>query len=360
MLAEWLEPYWAEAQRWMNLLKPYHPIPSHLNPESLQTLLSQLDSQDAGVWIKVRLLGLELQGLSRMFMGRAVILLSLYNRVLPPFADALEELEPSGAPVWAIEFLESYFSHNHVKFLEKDLKSRDNPRRLAVLRHVVQERQGYDTVYDAISRLYIPTCAELCASGINPYWGMRHVRHEVGLPRWLYALWQMVFNTMEPRFSGQMEWNEVHVRLANLLRLPKAWGGRHSVLSLMRVGDDRVLTPPLWCMTVPQSLQKACVSHLTEADAFLYFADLLPAIDPPPVSLTQIQVPQPQPPLPSFADSHDLIDPPSTVIEVDLDAVTIPHDASLSRLLGSREAPIRIDLPSTVIDVDLNFGHYPT
>ncbi|KAF9502855.1 hypothetical protein BS47DRAFT_1403025 [Hydnum rufescens UP504] len=413
MLAEWLEPYWAEAQRWMNLLKPYHPIPSHLNPESLQTLLSQLDSQDAGVWIKVRLLGLELQGLSRMFMGRAVVLLSLYNRVLPPvwptdvalmgtfvehsrrseFADALEELEPSGAPVWAVEFLESYFSHDRVKFSEKDSKSRDNPRRSAVLRHVAQERQGYDTVYDAISRLYIPTHAELCASGINPYWGMRHVRHEVGSPRWLYALRQMVFDTVEPGFSGQMEWNEVHVRLANLLRLPKAWGGRHSVLSLMRVGDDRVLTPPSWCTTVPRSLQKACVSHLAEADAFLYFADVFqctppprpvspsapPGYRPPPVSLTQIQVPQPQPPLPSSPTpticdlSHDAslsrplgsrespirIDPPSTVIEVDLDAVTIPHDASPSRLLGSREAPIRIDLPSTVIDVDLDSATIP-
>ncbi|KAF9516746.1 hypothetical protein BS47DRAFT_1390576 [Hydnum rufescens UP504] len=387
MLAEWLEPYWAEAQRWMNLLKPYHPIPSHLNPESLQTLLSQLDSQDAGVWIKVQFLGLELQGLSWMFMGRAVVLLSLYNRVLPPvwptdvalmgtfvehsrrseFADALEELEPSGAPVWAIEFLESYFSHDQC--------------------------QGYDTVYDAISQLYIPTRAELCTSGINPYWGMRHVHHEVRSPRWLYALQQMVFDTVEPGFSGQMEWNEVHVRLANLLRLPKAWGGRHSVLSLMRVGDDRVLTPPSWCTTVPRSLQKACVSHLAEADAFLYFADVFqctppprpvslsapPGYRPPPVSLTQIQVPQPQPPLPSSPTpmicdlSHDAslscplgsrespirIDPPSTVIEVDLDAVTIPHDASLSRLLGSREAPIRIDLPSTVIDVDLDSATIP-
>ncbi|KAF9503207.1 hypothetical protein BS47DRAFT_1402628 [Hydnum rufescens UP504] len=167
------------------------------------------------------------------------------------FADALEELEPSGAPVWAVEFLESYFSHDRVKFSEK----------IRSLATIPGDRRSFDTLrknvkdmtrwYDAISRLYIPTRAELCASGINPYWGMRHVRHEVGSPRWLYALRQMVFNTVEPGFSGQMEWNKVHVHLANLLRLPKAWGGRHSVLSLMRVGDDRVLTPPSWCTTVP-------------------------------------------------------------------------------------------------------------
>jgi hypothetical protein len=53
MLTEWLEPYWAEAKRWIELLKPYHPIPFHLNPESLKTFMSQLDSLDAGVWIKV-------------------------------------------------------------------------------------------------------------------------------------------------------------------------------------------------------------------------------------------------------------------------------------------------------------------
>ncbi|KAF9508885.1 hypothetical protein BS47DRAFT_1365648 [Hydnum rufescens UP504] len=336
MLAEWLEPYWAEAQRWMNLLKPYHPIPSHLNLESLQTLLSQLDSQDAGVWIKVQLLGRELQGLSRMFMGRAVVLLSLYNRVLPlvwptdvalmgtfvehshrsEFTDALEELEPSGAPVWAVKFLESYFSHDCVKFSEKDSKSRDNPRRSAVLRHIAQECQGYDMVYDAISRLYIPTHAELCASGINPYW--------VRSPRWLYVLRQMVFDTVEPRFSGQMEWNEVHVCLANLLRLPKAWGGRHSVLSLMRVPQPQ---PPLPSSPTPTICD---LSH----DA----------------SLSR--------PLGS-RESLIRIDPPSTVIEVDLDVVTIPHDASLSHLLGSREALIRIDLPSTVIDVDLDLTTIP-
>jgi hypothetical protein len=84
MLTEWLEPYWAEAKRWIKLLKPYHPIPFHLNPESLETFLSQLDSLDDGVWIKVQLLGLKLQGLSWMLMEQAVILLSLYNRVLPP------------------------------------------------------------------------------------------------------------------------------------------------------------------------------------------------------------------------------------------------------------------------------------
>ncbi|KAF9503650.1 hypothetical protein BS47DRAFT_1369379 [Hydnum rufescens UP504] len=347
------------AWRWMNLLKPYHPIPSHLNPESLQTLLSQLDSQDAGVWIKVRLLGLELQGLSRMFMGRAVVLLSLYNWVLPPVWPTMSlswghswstlvrsELQTlwrswnhQGHLSWAVEFLESYFSHDRVKFSEKDSKSRDNPRRSAVLRHVAQERQGYDTVYDAISRLYIPDPCRTLRLWHKPILGWSGTRSIV--------------------------------RLANLLRLPKAWGGRHSVLSLMRVGDDRVLTPPSWCTTVPRSLQKACVSHLAEADAFLYFADVFqctppprpvspsapPGYRPPPVSLTQIQVPQPQPPLPK---SPIIVDPPSTVIEVDLDKATTalasaaPHDTP-----GSAAHPSSITPDSDLHLISATFPQDP-
>ncbi|KAF9502758.1 hypothetical protein BS47DRAFT_1403149 [Hydnum rufescens UP504] len=175
-------------------------------------------------------------------------------------------------------------------------------------------------------------------------------------PRWLYALRQMVFDTVEPGFSGQMEWNEVHVRLANLLRLPKAWGGRHSS---------------------PDRCRRLAYRTSPKADAFLYFADIFqctppprpvslsapPGYRPPPVSLTQIQVPQPQPPLPSS--------PTPTICD-------LSHDASLSRPIGwistrslshmmrprhacwvRREAPIRIDLPSTVIDVDLDSATIP-
>jgi hypothetical protein len=58
-------------------------------------------------------------------------------------------------------------------------------------------------------------------------------------------------------------------------------------------------------------------------------------------------------------DSPIRINPPSTVIDVDLDVVTVPHDASLSCPLGLRESPIRIDPPSTVIDVDLKPATIP-
>jgi hypothetical protein len=201
------------------------------------------------------------------------------------FADTLEELEPSGVPVWVIRFPESYFSHDHPRFSEKDSKSRDNPRRSAVLRRVAEECRGYDTVYSAFSKLESLNCSELCASGMNPYHGMQHVCHEVGSPQWLYVLQQMVFNTVKPGFSGQMGWNEVHICLANLLQLPKAWGGRHLVLSLMRVGNNQILTPPSWCMTVPRSLQKACVWHLAEGDAILYFLNIFQGpLLPRPVS----------------------------------------------------------------------------
>jgi hypothetical protein len=48
------------------------------------------------------------------------------------------------------------------------------------------------------------------------------------------------------------------------------------------------------------------------------------------------------------------VDPTSTVIDVDLEPATIPHNASLSPLPGSTESPIIINPPSTVIEVDLN------
>ncbi|KAF9503501.1 hypothetical protein BS47DRAFT_1402348 [Hydnum rufescens UP504] len=171
----------------------------------------------------------------------------------------------------------------------------------------------------------------------------------------------MVFDTVEPGFSGQMEWNEVHVRLANLLRLPKAWGGRHSSPDCCRRLAYRTSL----------KLMHSYIS-LTYSNAprhlVLFPCQLLLAIDPPCVSHPDpgapTSAPLPSSPTPMIFDlSHDAslshllgsrespirIDPPSTVIEVDLDAVTIPHDASPSRLVSNNRRP-----PSTVIEVDLD------
>ena len=365
LLAKWIKPLWTETKTWLDLLSPYHTVPPPFHPCDIEMFLSQYSSWNASTWAEVRRLGLELQALSTMLMKRAIVLLSLYNRVLPPkwptevwlvgtfmemhrrseFADAEAELHGAGPPCWYIHITDRYFTNDPQRFSNDDEKCRTNRRRSAALRAAVTERSTpWKVIYTMEARVYPRSLSSFSFS--NPFYGMRDVRDEVGSPQWCYRLRNMIFDVVRPGFAGQSAWHEIHIRLANLLRLPLEYD-RPSVLSLERVGDDRIMKVPPWCMTVPRLLQKACVWHLPEDEAVVYFnhfyqceppaRPVSPSAPPgyrPPAVVVQkppSQLPQPNPPASNVIDLSDdtpqsTLDPSPSPVVIDLNSNVIQKD----------------------------------